>query len=113
MHRHHIIPKHQGGTDDLSNIVVLSIEDHAEAHRRLFEEFGRAIYTNGVIVKRYKIGLEPFGWVPTSVNKESKKNKMKAAYGRSWFNDGSKNYFLNRDDPLVTEMNLEKRRITA
>ena len=40
-HKHHIIPKHAGGTDDPSNIVQLSIEEHAEAHRILFEQYGR------------------------------------------------------------------------
>ena len=29
-----------GGTDDPSNIVELTIEEHAEAHRKLFEEHG-------------------------------------------------------------------------
>jgi hypothetical protein len=41
MHKHHIIPKHAGGTDDPSNIVELTIEEHAEAHRLLYEEHGR------------------------------------------------------------------------
>lgn len=40
-HRHHIIPRHAGGTDDPSNIVYLTIEEHAEAHRILFEQHGR------------------------------------------------------------------------
>lgn len=40
-HRHHIIPRHAGGTDDESNIQLLTIEEHAEAHRILFEEHGR------------------------------------------------------------------------
>ena len=39
-HRHHIIPRHAGGTDDPSNIVELTIEEHAEAHRLLYEEHG-------------------------------------------------------------------------
>ena len=39
-HKHHIIPKHMGGTNDPSNIVELTIEEHAEAHRKLFEEHG-------------------------------------------------------------------------
>ena len=30
-----------GGTDDPSNIVELTIEEHAEAHRLLYEEHGR------------------------------------------------------------------------
>lgn len=40
-HKHHIIPKHAGGTDDPSNLVDLSIEEHAEAHRILYEQHGR------------------------------------------------------------------------
>jgi hypothetical protein len=40
-HKHHIIPRHVGGSDDPSNLILLSIEDHAEAHRKLYEEHGR------------------------------------------------------------------------
>ena len=39
-HKHHIIPRHMGGTDDPSNLVELTIEEHAEAHRKLYEEHG-------------------------------------------------------------------------
>ena len=40
-HKHHIIPKHMGGTDEESNLVELTVEEHAEAHRKLYEEHGR------------------------------------------------------------------------
>jgi hypothetical protein len=40
-HKHHIIPKHMGGTDDPSNLVELTVEEHAEAHRVLYEKYGR------------------------------------------------------------------------
>ena len=40
-HIHHVIPRHMGGTDDESNLVELSIEEHAEAHKKLYEEHGR------------------------------------------------------------------------
>jgi hypothetical protein len=40
-HKHHIIPRHVGGTDDSSNIVELTIKEHAEAHRLLYEKYGR------------------------------------------------------------------------
>ena len=30
-----------GGTDDPSNLVELTIEEHAEAHKKLYEEYGR------------------------------------------------------------------------
>ena len=40
-HRHHIIPRHMGGGDEKDNIVSLTISDHAEAHKNLFEEYGK------------------------------------------------------------------------
>ena len=40
-HKHHIIPRHAGGTDDPSNIIELTIEEHALAHKKLYEEHGR------------------------------------------------------------------------
>jgi len=41
LHEHHIIPRHIGGTDDPSNLVKLTIEEHAQAHKELYEKYGR------------------------------------------------------------------------
>ena len=38
---HHIIPRHAGGTDNPSNLISLTPEEHAEAHRLLYEQYGR------------------------------------------------------------------------
>lgn len=40
-HMHHSIPKHAGGTDDPSNLIKLTVEEHADAHRVLWEQYGR------------------------------------------------------------------------
>ena len=40
-HKHHIVPRHMGGSDDPSNIIVLSIEEHAQAHKKLYELYGK------------------------------------------------------------------------
>ncbi len=40
LHKHHKIPRHAGGTDDPSNLVELTVEEHAEAHKKLWEEHG-------------------------------------------------------------------------
>ena len=40
-HKHHIIPKHMGGTDDPSNIIELTVAEHAEAHKKLYEEHNK------------------------------------------------------------------------
>ena len=41
LHRHHIVPRHMGGSDSAENIVYLSVEDHAEAHRVLWEKYDK------------------------------------------------------------------------
>jgi len=40
MHKHHIIPRHMGGSDDPSNLIELTVEEHAAAHKKLFEKHG-------------------------------------------------------------------------
>ena len=40
-HKHHIIPKHAGGSDDPSNLKELTIEEHTLAHKKLFFIYGR------------------------------------------------------------------------
>ena len=40
-HKHHIIPRHAGGSNDPSNLVELTTEEHALAHKKLFFIYGR------------------------------------------------------------------------
>ena len=39
-HKHHIIPRHAGGSNDPSNLIELTIPEHALAHKKLYEEHG-------------------------------------------------------------------------
>lgn len=43
LHKHHIIPKHMGGSDDAENLIELTVEAHAEAHKKLYEEHGNEL----------------------------------------------------------------------
>lgn len=40
-HKHHLIPKHAGGTNDKSNIIKVNTALHAFLHKQLYEEYGR------------------------------------------------------------------------
>ena len=39
-HKHHIIPRHAGGTDEPDNLVELTVEDHAIAHLVRYRIYG-------------------------------------------------------------------------
>ena len=40
-HKHHIIPKSLGGSNDESNIVKLTLSGHIAVHKWMYEEYGR------------------------------------------------------------------------
>jgi len=61
--------------------------------------------------QRYKPGEQPEGWIPISEWKDRKKNKNSNSYGRHWYNDGQKNYYLYPTDAKIEELKLEKRRL--
>jgi hypothetical protein len=42
-HMHHIKPRHAGGSDDPSNLIRLTIEEHALAHKKLWDEIGNKL----------------------------------------------------------------------
>lgn len=41
LHAHHVTPIHAGGSNDIDNIVFLTVEEHANAHKILFEQHRR------------------------------------------------------------------------
>jgi hypothetical protein len=40
-HIHHIIPRHMGGDNSPENLIEISVSEHAEEHRKLFEKYGK------------------------------------------------------------------------
>ena len=96
-----------GGTDDPSNLVELTIEEHAEAHRKLFEEPGRwqdELAWKGlakIIGKQYRISavLEPGNSPITGLFSSSP-----TCWQRADFEVGSGNCPISGCPTYVTEM---------
>ena len=98
-HKHHIIPKHMGGTDDPSNLIVLTIEEHAQAHLDLYNEHG---YQQDLVAHRMLLGqinkaeaIKLLQKAPKSVRwKEKMSERMKGEnnpmYGGGYWSDASK-----------------------
>jgi len=40
-HKHHKVPKHMGGTDNPSNLIRLTVKEHAKSHKKLYEKYGK------------------------------------------------------------------------
>lgn len=96
---HHIIPRHMGGTDDPSNLKKVTLSEHAEEHRKLWETHGNIkdkiawLGLTGQIDKEGMIkmlqregGKKRKGVVVTD---EARENIRKAALGRK-HSDASK-----------------------
>jgi hypothetical protein len=106
-----------GGTDDPSNIVELTVEEHADAHRKLYEQYGKLedYYAwqglSGNITKReiflslVKRGKEhPFyGKTHHSL---SRKKISDNNVGTKWINNGSINKKLRANEILPAGFSL-------
>jgi len=104
-HMHHIVPKYMGGTNDPSNLVRLTVEEHSEAHRKLYEQFGNIQDKlawqglSGMITKQELI---------SELMSNSSSGENNPMFGRSaikeqnlrWYTDGTENRYLSEGTVL-------------
>ena len=79
-HKHHIIPRHAGGSDDPSNLIELTVEEHALAHKKLFEEHGRWQDKIAWLTLSGQIGKDE---AMRMVRSEGQKGVLNHRYGKS------------------------------
>lgn len=88
-HKHHIIPRHAGGTDDPSNLVELTIEDHAIAHEVRYRIYGddrdrvAALMIRGQI-SGYDAFIEMVSRPKSEEWKKARSNAMKGENNPMW-----------------------------
>ena len=127
-HKHHILPKHMGGTNDPSNIIKVNVPLHAFLHKLLWEEHGKLedkvayltlmglidkVEAHRLLVSRpkteeqkRKISESKKGQAPFLGKKhtESSKRKMSAsAKGRTAWNKG-----LTKENNATVKLASEK-----
>jgi len=91
--RHHIIPKCMGGTNDKSNLVKLTPEEHFVAHQLLIKIYPsspgliKAAHMMTVNSKNHKRNNKLYGWLKRELAKVTSKSQTgmgNSQYGRGW-----------------------------
>ena len=105
-HKHHIGPRHAGGTDDPSNLVLLTVEEHAEAHKLLFELCGRKedeiawrMLSGQINVTEAKRQAQRLGAI--------KGGKISGPMPKTISEQGRKNMSLGQKGKIITEQHLK------
>ena len=108
-HKHHIIPRHMGGSDDPSNLVELTVEEHAEAHRKLYEEHGR--WQDEIAWKALsgQIGKEQATILAIKRANTGKNHTVKCREARSIHYTGNSNPFYGKTHTIETRMKISQR----
>ena len=94
-HKHHIIPRHAGGSNDPSNLKELTTEEHALAHKKLFFIYGRWQDELAYLALEGQIGKEEatktarekgyYNWLNNGGNKLIGHNKGgRSGRGKGW-----------------------------
>lgn len=122
-HLHHIVPKHMGGTDDPSNLIELTVEDHAIAHRVLYKLYGHwqdycawqglsgqlpKIEFQQMCSRRAQPKATEAARQPQAIENKKRtfarikhqQGKTNSQYGTKWITDGVSNSKLKADAPM-------------
>ena len=98
-----------GGTDDPSNLERLTVEEHAEAHRLLFEQYNSKFDYIAYMVLSKQIGQEEANYMkllgPKNWTKEGKQRLSDLAKARV----GKKNGFYGKSHTEETKQKLRDR----
>lgn len=89
-HIHHIIPKYMGGTDDPTNLIEVTVEEHAELHFASYLKYGRwqdwvaANGLAGIIGHEEAVRLKQiYGGTISTKNRRSYEGDFNPFYGKN------------------------------
>lgn len=81
MHKHHIIPKHMGGTDDPNNLLTVNVTLHAFLHKLLWEEHGN---WQDLAAWKGLSGQTPYRVIDEEIEKERSRKISEALTGKTF-----------------------------
>lgn len=93
---HHIVPKCLGGSDDISNLVRLTPEEHYLCHQllvKIYPHNAKLVYA-ALIMTSSRPSNKLYGWIRRKVAKSmsiSQTGSGNSQYGKVWITNGSKN----------------------
>lgn len=98
-----------GGTDDPSNLVRLTIEEHAEAHRKLYEEHGNKFDYIAYMALSKQIGYEEANYLKTLRPKNWTKEGLAKLSRLAKDRKGDKNPFYGKSHTDETKAILREK----
>ena len=107
--RHHVVPRCLGGSDDETNLVALTPEEHYVAHQLLVKmypkERGLIYAANNMTANHNGRKNKRYGWIKRKFSKQraiDSKGKGNTQYGTMWINKvgTTENKKIPKGDPI-------------
>lgn len=73
-----------GGTNDPTNLISLSVEDHAEAHKRLYEQHGKEEDRIAWLALSGQINKQEALTLSRKLGRKISDKKLQERYGDNW-----------------------------
>ena len=106
--KHHIVPRCLGGSDDITNLVKLTPEEHYLAHQllvKMYPESNSLIYAATMMIPSRPTN-KLYGWLRRKLVKAlsvSQSGKRNSQYGTIWITNGKTEKKINSVKPIPKE----------
>lgn len=108
LERHHIVPKHEGGSDSPSNIIKLSLKDHRLAHKIRYET-----YSNKYDLAAYNFmegqSAEAKKAICSANGSKSKGRKLTKEHREKLSRPGSLNSFYGQTHSVASKQKMRQK----